>query len=102
MNKKEDCMKINDVIKKPIITEKSTMERTMNSVYCFEVHPKATKSQIKNAIEELFNVNVKKVNTLNFSGKSRRVGRYIGYTNSGKKAYVKLQEGQVISQFEGV
>ena len=84
-----------DIIYSPVVTEKSMLERE-NNVYTFKVDKKATKDEIKFAIEEAFNVSVKKVNTLNTKSKRRRVGRYAGKTKTYKKAIVTLAEGSKI------
>lgn len=64
--------------------------------YTFLVDPKAHKTQIKQAIEEIFGVKVEKVNVMNYKAKFRRVGRHAGYTNKKRKAIVKLAAGQTI------
>ncbi|MFA5104142.1 MAG: 50S ribosomal protein L23 [Candidatus Margulisiibacteriota bacterium] len=89
-----------NIIVKPIITEKATMFRT-DSVYVFKVLGTATKIDIKNAVENLFNVKVLDVNTAKVRGKVRRVGRSFGRVSSWKKAYVKLKSGQKIDLIEG-
>ena len=78
-----------DIIIKPIITEKSNMEMQAGK-YTFEVNKKATKVDAKRAVEKLFNVKVLKVNTINVSGKEKRVGRNIGKTADWKKAIVSI------------
>ena len=90
-----------DVIVSPVITEKSTLVSEANQII-FNVAPKATKKEIKDAIETLFKVKVEKVRTLNYLGKSRRVGRTLGQRPRWKKAYVTLVEGQRIDFFENV
>lgn len=85
-----------DVIKAPIITEKSAMLAQNENTYTFSVDVKANKTQIKQAIEKIFNVKVENVNTINVKPKKKRVGRYVGKTNRVKKAIVKLQEGSTI------
>ena len=88
------------VIKRPLITEKS-MDATSMSKYVFEVDIKANKVEIAKAIEEMFSVDVKKVNTLRVKGKAKRVNsRVPGKTADRKKAYVTLKEGQSIEIFE--
>lgn len=88
-----------DIIIRPIITEK-TMKLTQDeNKYTFEVAKKANKIAIRKAIEEIFNVKVESVSTLNVDGKMKRVGRYEGKTSSYKKAVVKLAEGQDIDLF---
>ena len=85
-----------DIIKGPIITEKtSTLKEKENSI-TFSVDVKANKIQIKQAIEKIFNVKVESVNTVNVRPKKKRVGRYAGKTNKVKKAIVKLKEGSSI------
>ena len=84
-----------NVIIAPVITEKSAAAAEKN-VYTFKVARDANKIQIKKAIEEAFGVKVKKVNTLNTKSKSRRVGRYTGKTQSYKKAFVTLKDGDSI------
>ena len=78
-----------DIIIKPIITEKSNMEMQAGK-YTFEVNKKATKVDVKRAVEKLFNVKVLKVNTIDVSGKEKRVGRNIGKTADWKKAIVSI------------
>ena len=85
-----------DIIFAPIITEKTASMETEGK-YTFKVDVRANKTQIKQAIEESFNVKVEKINTLNVKPKTRRVGRYAGKTNRYKKAIVKLAEGHTIS-----
>ena len=85
-----------DIIKAPIITEKSSDLAQKENTYVFSVSVKANKTEIKEAIEKLFNVKVESVNTVNVRPKKKRVGKYTGYTNKVKKAYVKLQEGSSI------
>ncbi len=84
-------MKAHDVIKRPVITEASVMEMD-NKKYTFEVDKKANKTQIKYAIEEIFDVEVEKVNTSITKRKPKRMGMYRGYTSNYKKAIVTLTE----------
>jgi large subunit ribosomal protein L23 len=84
-----------DIIKAPIITEKSSA-LAANNVITFSVDTRANKTQIKQAIEKIYSVKVKSVNTLNTKPKKKRVGRYTGTTSSYKKAYVTLAEGSKI------
>lgn len=90
-----------DLILKPIITEKGTIQMELGK-YVFDVLPKATKPDIKAAIESLFDVTVVKVNTLTLPRKKRRVGRYIGYKAQYKRAIVTLKEGDSITLFPDV
>ena len=85
-----------DIIKAPVITEKSTAIASDEKSYVFKVDPKANKTQIKQAIEKIFNVKVKEVRTVNSHPKKKRVGRYSGMTNKYKKAIVTLVNGNKI------
>ena len=85
-----------DIIKEPIVTEKTaTLAKDKNTIV-FSVDPKAKKTQIKQAVEKVFDVKVESVNTVNATTKKKRVGRYTGRTNKRKKAIVKLAEGSSI------
>ena len=90
MNKKYE------IIYAPVITEKSALLASENR-YVFKVSPKANKTEIKQAIESIFNVKVESINTTNSHPKKRRVGKYSGMTNKYKKAIVKLAEGNSIN-----
>lgn len=94
-------MKTADVLKRPIITEKSFREAA-KGFYTFEVDKRANKNQVKQAVEEQFKVQVVSVRTLNYKGKKRRFGkrRIETQTSAFKKALVKLKEGQKIDIFE--
>jgi len=95
--------KIQEVIVRPLITERSTLLRE-KSKYSFEVNPDATKQEIKNAVELIFKkekVEVLKVNTTNLPAKIRRVGRSFSKPYRWKKAIVTLKPGQKIELFEG-
>ena len=85
-----------EIIIAPVITEKSQVLASSGKTYVFKVKANANKIQIKNAIEKLFNVKVKSVNTLNTKPKDKRVGRYTGKTKTYKKAYVTLVDGATI------
>ncbi|GAA0597016.1 50S ribosomal protein L23 [Virgibacillus siamensis] len=80
-----------DIIKRPVITE-NTADLMAEKKYTFEVEPKANKTEIKDAVELVFGVNVVKVNTMNIKGKFKRMGRYGGYRSDRKKAIVQLSE----------
>ncbi|MFH1453273.1 MAG: 50S ribosomal protein L23 [Armatimonadota bacterium] len=84
-----------DIIKSPLVTEKSTMNSTLNK-YTFEVDPSVNKIEIRKAIESIFKVKVIKVNTIKIPAKTKRMGKYVGKTNEKKKAVVTLKEGQSI------
>lgn len=96
-------LKYYDIILKPVITEK-TMELMSDKKYTFLVHPDATKVQVKEAVEKMFNgTKVKKVNTMNLSGKTRRRGMTYGKTAAKKKAIVQLTADSAdIEIFEGL
>ena len=85
-----------DIIKAPIVTEKSARLAQEGNTITFSVDTKANKTEIKQAVEKLFNVKVESVNTVNVRPKKKRVGRYVGKTNKVKKAIVKLSEGSSI------
>jgi len=88
-----------DIIKRPIITEKSYQLMEENK-YTFEVDRKSNKLEVKLAIQEIFDVKVEKVNIINVKPKKRRVGRTSGFTRNKKKAIITLAEGQKIADFE--
>ena len=91
-----------DIILKPVITERS-MDDLQAGKYTFKVATDANKTEIKKAVEQLFNVKVAKVNTLNCNGRTKRVGRYVGKTSDWKKAIVTLTEdSNAIEFFEGM
>ena len=85
-----------DIIKAPIVTEKSAKLAQDGNTITFSVDTKANKTEIKQAVEKVFNVKVESVNTVNVRPKKKRVGRYVGKTNKVKKAIVKLKEGSSI------
>lgn len=90
-----------DLIYKPIVTEKS-MDLLADGKYTFIVDKRANKTEIKNAIEKIFNVKVESVHTMIVKGKPKRLGRYQGRTSDRKKAVVELKKGQKIKLFDGV
>ncbi|MGL4362176.1 MAG: 50S ribosomal protein L23 [Cellulosilyticaceae bacterium] len=96
-------LKFYDVILKPVITEKS-MNDMAEKKYTFQVHPTATKSQVKDAVEKMFEgIKVEKVNTMNYDGKTKRRGKAVGKTSKYKKAIVKLtEESKDIDFFQGM
>ena len=96
-------MNANQIIRRPLVTEKSTMLREEGNVIAFEVDPSANKIQVKNAVEELFKVKVDEVRLFNVRGKMKRMGRYEGKRRDWRKAYVRLKEGEKAPDFiEGV
>ncbi|GAA5511298.1 50S ribosomal protein L23 [Deinococcus carri] len=90
-----------DIIKQPVISEKAYagMER---GVYSFWVDPKATKTEIKAAVQQAFGVTVVGISTMNVAGKRKRVGRFIGHRADRKKAIVRLADGQTIQALEAL
>lgn len=90
------------VIKSPVITEKSTAKLAEANQAVFWVDPNANKTEIKEAVEKIFNVKVLSVNTQKVPGKIKRMGKFSGRRPTRKKAYVSLKEGDKIEIFEGV
>ena len=85
-----------DIIVRPLVTEKTIRTQEGQNTVVFEVRKGTNKVQIKQAIEEIFNVKVDNVNVVNQKPKTKRMGRYVSKTNHLKKAYVKLKEGYTI------
>ena len=90
------------IIRKPLLTEKGTIQRDEENVYLFEVDRDASKDDVRSAVETIFNVKVTCVNTLIVRGKTRRVKNHVGKTRNFKKAYVRLAEGNSIDFYQGV
>lgn len=90
---------ITDVLKKPVLTEKSLTLLDKDNKYTFDVDVHANKIEIRNAVEKMFNVKVESVNVMNVRPKTKRLGKYVGKTNRRKKAIIKLAEGQKIDLF---
>lgn len=82
-------MEARDILKRPVITERSS-EVMAEKKYTFEVDVRANKTQVKHAVQEVFGVQVEKVNIMNYKGKFKRMGKHAGYTNKRRKAIVKL------------
>lgn len=101
MPKAIDSRNLPDIIRKPLITEKATLNLE-NNQYTFEVAPKATKTEIKAAVEALFEVKVTGISTMNPPRKKKRLGRFIGYKPTYKRAVVTLAEGDSIPLFPDV
>jgi large subunit ribosomal protein L23 len=89
------------VIRRPMVTEKSTRQKEESRQYVFEVHRDANKIEIQSAVERLFKVKVLQVRTSNVLGKIKRLGRRYGKRPDWKKAIVTLKEGDRIDFFEG-
>ena len=96
-------MNANQIIRRPLVTEKSTILREEENVLAFEVAGSANKIQVKQAVEELFKVKVEEVRLFNVRGKLKRMGRFVGKRRDWRKAYVRLKEGEKAPEFvEGV
>jgi large subunit ribosomal protein L23 len=96
-------MNANQIIRRPLVTEKSTILREEGNVIAFEVDPGANKIQVKTAVEELFKVKVEDVRLFNVRGKMKRMGRFVGKRRDWRKAYVRLKAGEKAPEFiEGV
>ncbi|MFE4352896.1 50S ribosomal protein L23 [Peribacillus butanolivorans] len=93
-------MDARDIIKRPVITERSS-DIMSEKKYTFEVDVRANKTQVKDAVQEIFGVKVEKVNIMNYKGKFKRMGKHAGYTNKRRKAIVKLTaDSKEIELFE--
>ena len=90
-----------DVIKRPIVTEKTTSQKELSNKVTFEVDRRANKIEIKQAVEKLFKVNVLDVHTMTVRGKVKRLGRFSGKRPDWKKAIVTLKEGETLPFLEG-
>jgi len=95
-------MHVEQVLVKPLLTEKASIATENTNRYVFKVQLKANKYQIRTAIESMFDVKVVNVRTAVLPGKVRRSGRGVKKTSSWKKAYVKIQDGQKIELFKGI
>ena len=91
-----------DVIKKPLLTEKTSQLTDTANTYCFEVAKLANKNQIKNAVEKLFDVKVLNVNTVVNSSQTKRYGKFLAKKQGAKKAYVQIEQGQKIELFKSI
>ena len=94
--------RIDQVLVRPLLTEKVSADMDEKNTYAFEVGREATKLEVKQAIERLFSVRVKDVRTLVVRGKVKRFGRHFGKRSNWKKAYVTLHEGEELSAFTGI
>ena len=92
-------MKPTAVIRRPLVTEKTTIAREGSPVVVFEVAVGATKIDVKRAVEKLFGAKVESVRTAVSHGKMKRQGRFVGQRSDWKKAYVKLRDGEKIPEF---
>ena len=87
------------IIRKPLITEKGLGVKETEHTLVFEVNAKATKTEVKEAVQQIFKVKVDSVRTANFQGKERRRGKFAGYRSDWKKAYVKLKAGEKMPEY---
>jgi large subunit ribosomal protein L23 len=87
------------VIRRPLITEKALTTREVEGSLVFEVAHNATKTEVKQAVETLFNVKVASIRTASVLGKERKRGRYAGFLPDWKKAYVRLKAGEKVPDF---
>jgi large subunit ribosomal protein L23 len=92
-------MKLTDVIRRPLVTEKTTLMRETTRTLVFEVAPDATKVDVRRAVEKLLGAKVETVRTSLAHGKVKRQGRFVGQRSDWKKAYVKLREGEKVPEF---
>lgn len=90
-----------DIIQAPVLSEKA-FENMGHGAYTFWVSPKATKTEIKYAIQKAFDVRVVSISTMNITGKPKRVGRFVGARNNRKKVIVRLADGQTIAALENL
>ncbi|AHI54157.1 50S ribosomal protein L23 [Spiroplasma sabaudiense Ar-1343] len=88
-------MHLTNVIKKPVLTEKSYIGHA-NGVYTFEVDRRSNKTQIKKTFEQIFQVKVESVRTMNYDGKEKKMGKFVGTTNNRKKAIITLKAGETL------
>lgn len=92
-------MKLTEVIRRPLITEKTTVMREDGLTLAFQVAVSATKVEVKQAVEQLFKTKVASVRTLIVHGKTKRQGRFVGQRPDWKKAYVRLRSGEKMPEF---
>jgi large subunit ribosomal protein L23 len=90
-----------DIIRRPVITEKTNIQKDEANQVTFEVDPRANRIEIKRAVEQIFDVKVADTRTMNVSGKVKRRGRIVGKRRNWKKAIVTLMPGERIEFFEG-
>lgn len=95
-------MKEYDILRGPVVTEKTTLQKELHNQITFRVDKRANRVEIKDAIEKAFNTQVKQVRTVQVKGKVKQRGRIVGKRNDWKKAIVTLMPGQRIDFFEGV
>src|ERR1700685_716450 len=93
--------KVYQIIRRPIITEKGLGVKETQHTVVFEVAPEATKTEMREAVQRIFNVKVDHVRTAIYHGKFRRRGRAEGFRSDWKKAYVRLKEGEKMIEYAG-
>lgn len=93
-------MNLNDILVRPLVTEKTTSQLGIDDAYAFEVGINANKIQIKNAIEAYYGVDVEDVRTLVVRGKTKRHGRHYGKRKNWKKAYIRVASGQHLNIYD--
>jgi large subunit ribosomal protein L23 len=91
-----------DIIRRPLVTEKTSIQKDTSNQVTFEVDRRANRIEIRRAIEHIFNVKVEAVRTMQVKGKIKRRGRFLGKRRDWKKAIVTLKPGERIEFFEGV
>jgi large subunit ribosomal protein L23 len=92
-------MKVTSVIRRPVITEKSAVARETSQTVVFDVAPRATKVDVRRAVEQLFGTKVAEVRTSIVHGKMKRQGRFVGQRSDWKKAWIRLREGEKVPEF---
>jgi large subunit ribosomal protein L23 len=92
-------MKLTSVIRRPLVTEKTSNARAIAGILVFEVAPEATKIEVKKAVQALFGAKVASVKTQIMHGKFKRQGRFVGQRSDWKKAWVKLKAGEKVPEF---
>lgn len=95
-------MQIEQILVKPLLTEKTSEQTENHNRYAFKVLRKANKFQIKDAVEKMFDVKVVNVKTAVIAGKVKRSGKTFAKTSSWKKAYIQIAEGQKLELFKGI
>ncbi len=91
-----------DIVKRPVITEKTSIQKAVSNQLSFEVDRRANRVEIRRAVEDIFKVNVATVRTMQIKGKVKRRGKIVGRRRNWKKAIVKLMPGERIEFFDGV
>ena len=91
-----------EIVKRPLVTEKTTLQKEVDNQITFEVDRRANRVEIRKAVEKIFDVHVSEVRTMQVKGKVKQRGRIVGKRKDWKKAIVKLMPGERIEFFEGV